>query len=200
MPLTVRSVTCRSRTWGLLAPFSTRRGHSVRYVDVPVASLDDLDPPCTRLARRARWPDRRLPKRPLSVSEARDSRSLHGGVRRSPADARYMPRQPVDGDRARCARVPVRHQGDRLAADRRLRRRGRESCLRHLPTPVLHWHGDTFDLPEGCRAPRVDGGLQNQAFALGPTRSRCSSTPRRAGLALEAGSSATRARSRRHRI
>jgi len=47
---------------------------------------------------------------------------------------------------------------------------GRASCLAAIPdgTPVLHWHGDTFDLP--ARAERLCGtrAYANQAFALGP--------------------------------
>lgn len=48
--------------------------------------------------------------------------------------------------------------------------KGRSSCLKHLAkgiTPVLHWHGDTFDLPEG--AVRLAGSdlCKNQAFTVG---------------------------------
>lgn len=47
---------------------------------------------------------------------------------------------------------------------------GLNSALRHLDeemTPVLHWHGDTFDIP--AVAERLAGSKQypNQAFALG---------------------------------
>lgn len=47
---------------------------------------------------------------------------------------------------------------------------GQASALRHLAaelTPVLHWHGDTFDIPAG--AERLAGSSQypNQAFAIG---------------------------------
>lgn len=33
--------------------------------------------------------------------------------------------------------------------------------------PVLHWHGDTFDLPPGCRHLVATAAYPNQAFALG---------------------------------
>ena len=36
-------------------------------------------------------------------------------------------------------------------------------------TPVLHWHGDTFDLPDGCTLLASSGSYRNQAFARGTT-------------------------------
>lgn len=47
---------------------------------------------------------------------------------------------------------------------------GRRSCLRHLetePTPVLHWHGDTFDLPVGAERLASTAITENQAFSWG---------------------------------
>jgi GMP synthase (glutamine-hydrolysing) len=34
--------------------------------------------------------------------------------------------------------------------------------------PMLHWHGDTFDLPPGCTALASTAQTPNQAFARGP--------------------------------
>jgi GMP synthase (glutamine-hydrolysing) len=34
--------------------------------------------------------------------------------------------------------------------------------------PVLHWHGDTFDLPEGAELLASTAVTKNQAFSLGP--------------------------------
>jgi len=47
---------------------------------------------------------------------------------------------------------------------------GRASVLKHLDpglTPVLHWHGDTFDLPAGAELLASTGVCVNQAFGLG---------------------------------
>lgn len=46
---------------------------------------------------------------------------------------------------------------------------GRASCLRGFEgVPVLHWHGDTFDLPEGATLLASTPGCQQQAFTRGP--------------------------------
>ncbi len=45
---------------------------------------------------------------------------------------------------------------------------GRDSVLAGLEgLAVLHWHGDTFDLPDGARHLAATGEVANQAFALG---------------------------------
>ncbi|MEI6559770.1 MAG: glutamine amidotransferase [Rhodospirillaceae bacterium] len=48
---------------------------------------------------------------------------------------------------------------------------GRTSVLRHVEgvVPVLHWHGDTFDLPEGATRLASTPICPNQAFSIGPT-------------------------------
>lgn len=50
-----------------------------------------------------------------------------------------------------------------------LTEQGAASPLRHLGTaPVLHWHGDTFDLPEGATLLASTALYPHQAFSLGP--------------------------------
>ncbi|HKO91104.1 MAG TPA: glutamine amidotransferase [Polyangiaceae bacterium] len=46
---------------------------------------------------------------------------------------------------------------------------GAASCLNKLEAqPVLHWHGDTFDLPSGAQRLASTSLYENQAFSLGP--------------------------------
>ncbi len=47
---------------------------------------------------------------------------------------------------------------------------GRASCLQHIgeATPVMHWHGDQFDLPDGVTHLARTTACPNQAFARGP--------------------------------
>jgi GMP synthase (glutamine-hydrolysing) len=45
---------------------------------------------------------------------------------------------------------------------------GRQDVLRHLAgLEVLHWHGDTFDLPDGCDLRASTPVCRNQAFVRG---------------------------------
>nr|WP_314262095.1 glutamine amidotransferase [uncultured Devosia sp.] len=45
---------------------------------------------------------------------------------------------------------------------------GQASPLRHLAgVPVLHWHGDTYDLPEGATHLAATPLVRQQAFAIG---------------------------------
>jgi GMP synthase (glutamine-hydrolysing) len=45
-----------------------------------------------------------------------------------------------------------------------LTKSGEPSALRHLRSPVLHWHGDTFDLPRGATLLASSEACENQAF------------------------------------
>ena len=70
--------------------------------------------------------------------------------------------------RAQVPRIPRQGQGNRLGR-RGTHRSGRKSPLRFLDgyRPVLHWHGDTFDLPEGAELLASTPVTPHQAFRMG---------------------------------
>jgi GMP synthase (glutamine-hydrolysing) len=63
---------------------------------------------------------------------------------------------------------------------------GRASCLRHLAgAAVLHWHGDTFDLPQGAVRLASTPACDNQAFSWGKAALGLQFHAEAAGTALE---------------
>jgi GMP synthase (glutamine-hydrolysing) len=80
------------------------------------------------------------------------------------AGARVYPNQRPD---AAGAMQPAREVGFGTV---RLIGRDREAVLQGLPEslPVLHWHGDTFDLPPGAVHLAASELCRHQAFRIGP--------------------------------
>jgi GMP synthase (glutamine-hydrolysing) len=63
---------------------------------------------------------------------------------------------------------------------------GQAGPLRHLAgVPVLHWHGDTFDLPEGAELLASTEICPNQAFGLGRHVLACQFHPEISGHGFE---------------
>jgi GMP synthase (glutamine-hydrolysing) len=63
---------------------------------------------------------------------------------------------------------------------------GRNGPLRHLAgVPVLHWHGDTFDLPEGADRLASTDLCANQAFSCGRYALACQFHPEITGWGFE---------------
>lgn len=65
---------------------------------------------------------------------------------------------------------------------------GRESAFRHLGqdgVAVLHWHGDTFDLPRRATLLASSGFCRNQAYAWGPSAVGFQFHPEAAAARLE---------------
>ncbi|HEV2780893.1 MAG TPA: glutamine amidotransferase [Actinophytocola sp.] len=152
---------------GLFEEVLTERGFRVRYVDVardhllqqlresdpsllvllggPVSAYEDESYPFLK-AEKALVRDRVARRRPLLGI------CLGAQVIASALGARVYPARPKE-----IGWAPVQ-----------LTEAGAGSPLGELTGPVLHWHGDTFDLPEGAIHLASTPAYRNQAFALGP--------------------------------
>lgn len=152
---------------GLLGPLLAGRGHAVRILDAPVDDLAAIDPEAPDLlvvlggpigaaddadypflATEARLVERRLaggrPTLGICLGAQLMARAL--GARVYPGPAKEIGWAPVT-----------------------LTDAGRRSCLGVLgDAPVLHWHGDTFDLPDGTTRLASTELCANQAFSHGP--------------------------------
>ena len=84
---------------------------------------------------------------------------------------------------ARVSRARVKEIG---WSERQLSHAGRSGPLRHFAgIPVLHWHSDTFDLPEGAELLASTEICSNQAFALGRHVFACQFHPEVSGHGFE---------------
>ncbi len=154
---------------GLLGPLLERRGHAVRYVDVPVAALDDLDPLAPDLLV--------ILGGPIGVYDNESFPFID--AERELIAARLGACLPTLGiclgsqliASALGARVYAAGVKEIGWAPLTLTDAGRASCLARLEeTAVLHWHGDTFDLPEGAKLLASTPLCKHQAFSLDDRR------------------------------
>lgn len=151
---------------GLLASILTERGHSVRYIEAPTANLSEVDPLAPDLLV--------VLGGPISVYENDRYPFIDQEV--ALLAARLRARRPTLGiclgsqliARALGARVYPSGMKEIGWAPVELTTAGQASCLRHLAgVPVLHWHGDTFDLPQGAVRLAATAACRNQAFGIG---------------------------------
>ena len=169
---------------GLLAPLLASRGHTVRYVEVPVTDLEGLD---------ALEPDLLVVLGgPIGVYEV----DLYPFL--APETA-FIARRLEAGRtvlgiclgsqlmaQALGARVYASGFKEIGWAPLELTAEGRASSLRLLErTAVLHWHGDTFDLPEGAVRLASTPVCENQAFSWGNRALALQFHAEAAGNALE---------------
>jgi GMP synthase (glutamine-hydrolysing) len=169
---------------GTLGSIFSRRSYDVRYLDVPVTSLADVDPLAPDLLVVLGGPigvnDTDLypflaPEIELIAQRLRSGRPTLGICLGSQLIARALG--------ARVYTAAVKEIG---WAPLDLTPEGRTSCLRHLAgTPVLHWHGDTFDLPQGAVRLASTPGCENQAFSWGKAALALQFHAETAGTALE---------------
>jgi len=169
LALAIRHVACEDL--GTLAPALRRRGLVVRYVEAGIDDLAHLNPlapeilvvlggPISAYQEHA-YPFVTDELRLLERRLAADLPTL-GICFGAQLMARALGAKVYPGPRKEIGWAPLH-----------LSEAGQRSCLAQLgnsKTPVLHWHGDTFDLPTGATHLASTPAYPNQAFAWG-TRS-----------------------------
>lgn len=145
------------------------RGYDVRYHDVGLDAWEDLDPLAPDLLallggpisvyEEDRYPflteELRLIQTRLAANRPTLGVCLGAQLMAKALGARVYP-----GPRKEIGFGPIQ-----------LTNAGQRSCLAPFGAPaavVLHWHGDTFDLPVGATRLASTADYPNQAFALGP--------------------------------
>ena len=185
MPHTVALRHVAFEDLGHFAPVLAELGHDIRYVEAPTADLASLDPLAPDLLVVLGGPigtydneihpflnveiallhHRLSAKRPtLGICLGSQLMAHALGARVYPSGGKEIGWAPVE-----------------------LTAAGRQSPLVHLESvAVLHWHGDTFDLPTGATLLASTAACRNQAFSLGEYALALQFHAEAAGRALEA--------------
>lgn len=154
---------------GSFAAVLAQQGYDLEYVEAGYDNLAAIEPEACDLAL--------ILGGPIGAYEEDVYPFLRDELRF--IGARLTARRPTLGiclgaqlmARALGARVVAGDKGKEIGwAPLQLTVAGQQSPLRHLApglTPVLHWHGDTFDLPPGADHLAGTARYPNQAFAVG---------------------------------
>lgn len=150
---------------GSLAVVLTQRQYQIRYIEVgqdDVAAIDPLEPDLVVVLGG-----------PIGVYDHQDYPFLQDEI--ALLQQRLSADRPTLGiclgaqlmARALGADVYAGEQGKEIGwAPIYVSPQGQQSALKHLVSHnVLHWHGDTFDLPPGCVHLASSEQYRNQAFS-----------------------------------
>jgi GMP synthase (glutamine-hydrolysing) len=169
---------------GLLAPLLAERGFALRYAEAPTDDLAAEDPLAPDLLvvlggpigayEEALYPfvldELRLLERRLAAGRPTLGICLGAQLMARALGSRVYPGARKEIGWGALSLTPS----------------GKESSLRHLDgTRVLHWHGDTFDLPAGAQRLASSEITENQAFAWGAGALALQFHAEAAGVALE---------------
>jgi GMP synthase (glutamine-hydrolysing) len=166
LALAIRHVACEDL--GNLALVLQQQGLMVRYVEARIDDLAQLNPLAPEVLI--------ILGGPIGVHQERDYPFLTDELR--VLERRLAADLPTLGI---ClgAQLMARALGGRVYPGLRkeigwapldVSEAGRRSCLRYMAkgeTAVLHWHGDTFELPAGATHLASTPSYDNQAFAWG---------------------------------
>lgn len=149
----------------LLEDILEQRGHEIRYLDMGIDPLDDIDPQADDLVV--------ILGGPISVYERDEYPFLNAEV--VFAARRLAARKPTIGICLGCQIMATALGADVYPGSTKeigwkplqLTNPGKFSPLGDIAgTSVLHWHGDTFDLPHGATLLASTELFQNQAFSI----------------------------------
>lgn len=159
---------------GNLEGLLSERGYQIRYLDATIDGLDDVDAAAPDLVVVLGGP----------IGAFDDARYPFLGAERALIRQRLQARRPLLGI---ClgAQLIARELGARVYpmgckeigfSPLALTPQGKTSALAHLHgAPVLHWHGDQFDIPNGALHLAATAAGAHQAFSSATPCSACNS-------------------------